>query len=101
MRETDMRSSVKQGTEKGSGGSSRFYQNLRCEYFPCHDTAREGFNCLFCYCPMYYAHCLGEAEYVRVGEGLVKDCSKCDFPHRPGNYETIVQYLLMMLHGGD
>ena len=32
----------------------KFFQNKKCEYFPCHKgIPEEDFNCLFCYCPLY------------------------------------------------
>ncbi|MGL4732974.1 MAG: cysteine-rich small domain-containing protein, partial [Fusobacteriaceae bacterium] len=32
----------------------KFFNNSKCEFFPCHETAKpEEFNCLFCYCPLY------------------------------------------------
>ena len=31
-----------------------FFSHTACEAFPCHTgVAREDFNCLFCYCPLY------------------------------------------------
>jgi len=82
------------------GNSSRFFRNEQCEYFPCHDTGTDGFNCLFCYCPMYYGYCPGTHEYVQAGGALIKDCSGCDYPHRPENYEAIVEYLKELLVSG-
>jgi len=91
----------KEGEESFATGtarnSSRFFRNDRCEYFPCHDTDTDGFNCLFCYCPMYYGYCPGTHEYVNAGGALIKDCSGCDYPHRPENYDTIVEYLRDLL----
>lgn len=73
--------------------NSSFFANRGCEYFPCHRTGREeDFNCLFCYCPLYY---LGEdcgGCYVILENG-VKDCSLCEFPHRPENYGKILAKL--------
>ena len=32
----------------------KFFQNKKCEYFPCHKgIPEEDFNCLFYYCPLY------------------------------------------------
>ncbi len=80
--------------------SSRFFENRECEYFPCHEGLDE-FNCLFCYCPMYrLEHCPGSPRFVEskkptaTGEKrIVKDCSGCTFPHRPENYEKIMNVL--------
>ena len=55
----------------------KFFQNNKCEYFPCHkidDT--ENFNCLFCYCPLYALgdKCGGNFKYLN--DGKIKDCSE-------------------------
>ena len=62
--------------------NSAFFQNMACEYFPCHKTVHpEDFNCLFCYCPLYALgeKCGGKCTYTDEG---IKDCSDCLFPHR-------------------
>ena len=68
--------------------SYKYFQNRECEYFPCHKTNGEDFNCLFCYCPLYALgdKCGGNFTYTEQG---YKDCSACLFPHRAANYETI------------
>lgn len=70
--------------------SSEFFQNKACPYFPCHDSPAEGFNCLFCYCPLYALgkRCGGRFTYLDNG---VKDCSQCDFPHRQENYAAVLR----------
>ena len=68
-----------------------FFQNRKCEYFPCHDGVAEAeFNCLFCYCPLYALgrRCGGACEYTAQG---VKDCSGCVFPHVRGNYGAVLE----------
>lgn len=63
-----------------------FYQNEKCEYFPCHKTEKpEEFNCLFCYCPLYALgdRCGGNFSYNRKG---IKDCTNCLLPHKRDNY---------------
>ncbi len=68
-----------------------FFQNRECEYFPCHVGAdKEGFNCLFCYCPLYALgeNCGGRFTYTENG---VKDCSACLIPHRRENYTLILK----------
>jgi Zn-finger protein len=68
-----------------------YFQHSNCEYFPCHnvdDTVN--FNCLFCYCPCYLLDdCPGNPDFS-IG---IKDCSKCDYPHKAENYYNIVDYL--------
>jgi len=69
----------------------KFFQNRKCEYFPCHKgVAEEDFNCLFCYCPLYALGkaCGGNCTYTEQG---FKDCSKCAVPHQRNNYEKIVE----------
>lgn len=68
-----------------------FFQNTKCEYFPCHPGAdRNSFNCLFCFCPLYALgeQCGGSFTYTEQG---IKDCSACLRPHRRENYEKIME----------
>lgn len=69
--------------------SHKFFSNPECRYFPCHDTdAPERFNCLFCFCPLYFLDdCGGNPVYTQKG---IKDCSKCIRPHLAENYEEIL-----------
>lgn len=65
-----------------------YFKNTECEYFPCHKTANEHFNCLFCYCPLYTLgdKCGGDFKYTNDG---VKDCSDCLVPHSENGYSYI------------
>ncbi|MDL2273959.1 cysteine-rich small domain-containing protein [Oscillospiraceae bacterium OttesenSCG-928-G22] len=66
-----------------------FFQNDKCEYFPCHETTdTENFNCLFCYCPLYALgeNCGGNFAFTAG----VKECSGCLVPHKRKNYGYIV-----------
>ena len=68
----------------------RFFQHTECEYFPCHQgVAREDFNCLFCYCPLYALgkKCGGACYYNEKG---YKVCTNCTFPHRRENYDRVI-----------
>lgn len=67
--------------------SYAFIQNKACKYFPCHKVSgTEYFNCLFCYCPLYFLEdCGGNKKYY---DG-VKDCSACLIPHGMNGYDTI------------
>ena len=70
-------------------GNYAFFQNTKCEYFPCHPTGHpEDFNCLFCYCPLFALgrKCGGNCKYTEDG---VKDCSGCLLPHQRGNYDYV------------
>lgn len=68
--------------------SHRFFRNTACRYFPCHpDADRESFNCLFCFCPLYFLDDCGGEHAVRQG---VKDCTPCLRPHRPPGYDEIL-----------
>ena len=71
------------------GENFKFNQHTKCEYFPCHNTKnKEGFNCLFCYCPLYMLKnkCGGNFKY----KNGIKDCSDCLVPHSPGGYDHIM-----------
>lgn len=68
----------------------RYFSHTECECFPCHEMpAGAGFNCLFCYCPLYAlgSACGGAFTYLPDG---IKDCSKCTFPHEPASYDEII-----------
>ena len=66
-----------------------FFQNKDCQYFPCHKTDRDDFNCLFCYCPLYALgdRCGGNFRYTEKG---VKDCTNCLIPHSPNGYDYVL-----------
>lgn len=71
----------------------KFFQNKECEYFPCHKMKEtDEFNCLFCYCPLYFKGdaCGGNYTYTETG---IKNCSACLFPHKKENYEKVLQKL--------
>ena len=76
--------------------SYRFFQNRECKFFPCHEVQDEdGFNCLFCYCPLYLDdNCLGSPEYIITGRGQrIKDCSSCLVVHSPEMYDKVIAHL--------
>ncbi len=66
-----------------------YFKNIECEYFPCHKTESENFNCMFCYCPLYALgdKCGGNFKYV--GDGI-KDCTDCLIPHSENGYRYIM-----------
>lgn len=67
----------------------KFFQNTKCEYFPCHKTNdQENFNCLFCYCPLYMLK--GECGGNYKKNHGIKDCTNCLVPHGKGSYEKIM-----------
>ncbi len=71
--------------------SYKFFRNVDCIYFPCHAGCDpETFNCLFCYCPLYFLgdRCGGNFEYTGTTK-KIKNCTNCVFPHEPGNYVLI------------
>jgi len=75
----------------------KFFQNKKCEYFPCHKTEKpEDFNCLFCYCPLYALgkDCGGNCAYTETG---IKDCSNCLVPHGKGGYDHIMKKMPALL----
>ncbi|MDN5304460.1 MAG: hypothetical protein PWP46_1344 [Fusobacteriaceae bacterium] len=70
----------------------KFFQNKKCEYFPCHKNIKEeNFNCLFCFCPLYLLgeKCGGNYTYI----SNIKDCSNCNIPHKKENYDLITNIL--------
>lgn len=76
--------------------SFKFFQNKACMYFPCHPNAdEETFNCLFCYCPLYFLgdKCKGNYRWIDGVEGRIKDCTNCLIPHIPDNYSYMVNLL--------
>ena len=69
------------------------FSHRACEFYPCHREADpDHFNCLFCYCPLYLLGTECGGNYKILANG-VKDCSDCLFPHRPENYDKVVQNL--------
>lgn len=75
----------------------KFYQNRKCEFFPCHKGINDAdFSCLFCYCPLYALgdRCGGSFTYLENG---IKDCSGCVRPHRRENYEVILEKMGQVL----
>lgn len=66
--------------------SYKFFQNKECEYFPCHDVEEDNFNCMFCYCPMYFLKCPGKFTLLPDNR---KDCSKCTLPHDELGWEKV------------
>jgi len=69
---------------------SSYFKNEECEFFPCHKSDGENFNCLFCYCPLYTMgkDCGGNFSYTADG---VKDCSDCLIPHSENGYLYITE----------
>jgi Zn-finger protein len=72
--------------------SHRFFSNRDCRFFPCHATDRpEEFNCLFCFCPLYFFEdCGGNGTVLDSG---IKDCTHCLIPHRPEGYDHVLSKL--------
>lgn len=69
--------------------SAKYYKNTDCEYFPCHKTDGDVFNCMFCCCPLYALgdKCGGNFVYLESG---IKDCSGCFVPHGEGGYDYVM-----------
>ena len=75
--------------------SHRYFSNKDCMYFPCHEKPDgDGFNCLFCYCPLYSMGegCGGLFSYSR--DGSLKLCMDCHLPHEAEYYDAVVQKLI-------
>ena len=68
-----------------------FFVNESCEFFPCHEgVGKSGFNCLFCYCPLYALGKKCGGNYLYLASGI-KSCENCTFPHRRENYDEIIR----------
>jgi Zn-finger protein len=77
-------------------GDSTFFQNVGCEYYPCHGGVElDSFSCLFCYCPLYALDCPGNGARTAGG---VKDCSGCVFPHHRSSYFRVIDCLASRFH---
>ncbi len=68
--------------------SYKFFANSTCVYYPCHQGVKGDFNCLFCFCPLYFLEDCG--GNFRKGSD-VKDCSDCTIPHGDHGYEHIIR----------
>ena len=77
--------------------SFQYFENRDCKYYPCHKMDISGFNCLFCYCPMYFAICPGTPEYIEIKGVTAKNCVDCEYPHRPENFQVIMELLASMI----
>lgn len=76
----------------------KFFQNKKCEYFPCHKLAEDKFNCLFCYCPLYMLgdDCGGNYEILENG---IKDCSNCAIPHvKDKGYDFVMKKMKLVIN---
>jgi cobyrinic acid a,c-diamide synthase len=93
VREPAGRDSASKSTTK----NYKFFQNRVCEMFPCHKTDDpENFNCLFCFCPLYFSgeKCGGNFHYTEKGR---KSCIDCTFPHKKENYDALMEKIRVLL----
>ena len=84
-------------TADGTTKHYKFFQNRACEMFPCHKTDDpENFNCLFCFCPLYFSgeKCGGNFHYNAKGR---KSCVDCTFPHKKENYDALMSKIRELL----
>ncbi len=89
---------MKNNEEKPIGEHFKFFSNVKCEYFPCHETDDlASFNCLFCFCPAYALgdQCGGDFRYDN--EDGIKDCSDCMIPHQKDSYEFMTERAKMII----
>ncbi len=78
-----------QNQQNAQSQNYKFFQNTKCENFPCHKIEKlEDFNCLFCYCPLYFLgeKCGGNFYFTNSG---IKSCKNCNFPHKRENFDEI------------
>jgi hypothetical protein len=72
--------------------SYQIYTNKECEFFPCHKGIKdEEFNCMFCYCPLYFIECPVNVPLLSNG---LKDCMECTATHRGKKAWVIVRKYL-------
>ncbi len=70
------------------------FQNKECRYFPCHDTVSgEDFNCLFCYCPLYFIEDFECGGLYTTTEDGIKDCSRCGRNHDKDSWKFVLARL--------
>ena len=75
------------------GKEYAFFSHKRCEAFPCHDTDNgDNFNCLFCYCPLYFLDGDCGGKFTCMPDG-VKNCGDCTIPHDRESYGYIISRL--------
>ena len=73
--------------------SFKYFENRDCKFYPCHNKI-EQINCMFCYCPLYRINdCGGNYNIININGKELKDCSNCVLPHKPENYEYVIQRL--------
>jgi Zn-finger protein len=84
---------------RGLKNSFRYFRNTDCKYFPCHKVNPDEFNCLFCFCPVYFAICPGTPEYIEKDGTVYKNCADCEYPHIPENYDAVVECISLLLNG--
>ena len=78
--------------------SEKFFCNRECKYFPCHGGIEEAeFNCLFCYCPLYFMGDECGGDFV-IKNG-VKSCINCARPHEAGSFDEINSKLKEFITG--
>ena len=69
-----------------------YFENRACKYYPCHKG--DHINCLFCYCPLYFAEdCPGEYKMIEKDGRKIKSCMDCEFPHLKENYPAVIKAL--------
>ncbi len=79
--------------------SGSFFCNRECRHFPCHDgIEEEEFNCLFCYCPLYFLGDECGGDFV-IKDGI-KSCINCRRPHIAANFDVINKVLKKAIKGG-
>ncbi|MBF0272670.1 MAG: metal-binding protein [Magnetococcales bacterium] len=73
--------------------SHRFFENVDCEYYPCHVVPPgHHLNCLFCFCPLYsYRDCPGTPIWLESG---IKDCSGCTTTALEDAHDVVMDFLM-------
>jgi len=96
----EMKARQARDKSKRPKASFKYFENRDCKYFPCHKMDIQDFNCLFCFCPLYFAICPGTPRYKERNKIMFKSCTDCEYPHRPENYKAIMDCLSSLLKDG-
>jgi Zn-finger protein len=53
----------------------------------------DDFNCMFCFCPLYFLGDTCGGNFTYGGSKGLKNCVDCHLPHMPEYYDTIIDKL--------
>ena len=75
--------------------SYKYFKNTDCKYFPCHKGLSDDLIvCFVIVLCIVCQNCPGSKTYIEKNGKKIKVCTDCTFPHRPENYDKIIQILV-------